>query len=113
MSSLSDILTTAKNIVTAVNGAAQNYLNVQGAQSLAGITSATVVKASSGRVAVVSVVVAGSAAGAIYDANFASATTNKLWTIPTTIGLTTINLPTNYGIVVAPGTGQTIAISYS
>ena len=112
MSSLTDILTAAKNIVTAVNGAAQNYLNVQGAQSLANITTATVVKASAGRVAVVSVITAG-VAGAIYDANSTAVTTNKLWTIPATVGLTTINLPTNFGIVVAPGAGQVVVISYS
>ena len=89
MSSLSDILTAAKNIVTAINNAAQSYTNVQGAQSLAGITSATVVKAAAGRVVVVSVVVAGSGAGAIYDANGASvrAMLERLGVTPIDLGI--------------------------
>ena len=112
MSSLTDILTAAKNIVTAINGAAQNYINVQGAQSLANITAPTLVKASAGRVVVVSVSVAG-AVGAIYDANSATATTNKLYVIPAATGVVILNIPTNFGIVVAPGAGQVVAISYS
>jgi len=109
----SDILTTLKNIVTALNDASQAYLNVNGQQNLASITAATVVKSTPGRVATVSVIVAGSAVGKVYDATSASATTNPIFVIPTTVGLTVVNIPTLYGIVVAPGTGQTLAVSYS
>jgi hypothetical protein len=59
------------------------------------------------------VVVAGSGTGAIYDAASATATSDKLLTIPTTIGVGEANIPVNNGIVVAPGTGQTVAIVYS
>jgi hypothetical protein len=113
MSSLSDILTTAKNIVTAISQLGQTYLSVEGSQITTNITSATLVLSGQGRIARVSVIVAGSGAGSIYDASSASATTDKLWTIPTTVGITEINLPVNNGIVVAPGSGQTVAISYS
>lgn len=113
MASLSDLLTAAKNIVTSVNQLGQTYLQVQGSQSLSGITAATLVKSGQGRVARVSVVVAGSAAGAIYDTNVPSATTGQIWVIPNTVGVTEINLPVNNGIVVAPGTGQTVVVSYS
>ena len=109
----SDILTTLKNIVTALNNASQSYLNVNGQQNLASITAATVVKSTPGRVATVSVIVAGSAAGKVYDATTASATTNPIFVIPTTVGVTIVNIPTLYGIVVAPGTGQTVTVSYS
>lgn len=113
MSSLSDILTAAKNIVTALNQLGQTYLSVEGAKLYSDITQATVVMSGQGRIARVSVVVAGSAAGAIYDASATGTTANRLWTIPNTVGVTEINLPVNNGIVVAPGTGQTVAISYS
>lgn len=113
MSSMSDILTAAKNVVTAISQLGQTYLSVEGSRLYSDITAATVVLSGQGRIARVSVVVAGSATGSIYDANDATATSNKLWTIPTTAGITEINLPVNNGIVVAPGTGQTIAISYS
>lgn len=113
MASLTDIMTTAKNMVTALNQIGQTIIAVSGAQVYTNIKTATVVKDGQGWVARVSIVDAGSAAGAIYDANVASATTDKIFTLPTTAGITEINLPVNNGIVVAPGTGQTIVISYS
>lgn len=113
MSSVSDILTSTKNIVTALNQLGQTYLSVVGSKFYSDITSSTVVLNGQGRIARMSVVVAGSAEGSIYDANASGATTNKIASIPTTVGITEINLPVNNGIVVSPGTGQTVAISYS
>lgn len=43
MSSLSDILTTAKNIVTAISQLGQTYLSVEGSQITTDITSVTLV----------------------------------------------------------------------
>ena len=113
MASLDDMLTTAKNVVTAINGLAQTYLAVNGSRISSDLTAATLLKTGSGRVAVVSVIVAGSAAGKIYDANSASLTSGPIYEIPTTVGVTFVNLPVVNGIVVAPGTGQTVSVSYS
>ena len=113
MASLSDILTTTKNIVTALNQLGQTYLEVEGTSSYTNITTATLVKTGQGRIARVIVVVAGSGTGSVYDASSATATNDKLLTIPTTIGIVEVNIPVNNGIVVAPGTGQTVAIVYS
>jgi hypothetical protein len=113
MASISDILTATKNIVTAINQLGQTYLQVVGSNMDTEITSATLVKQGQGRLARISVTVAGSAAGAVYDAPSASATTNMICVIPNTLGVTEINMPVNNGIVVAPGTGQTVSISYS
>jgi hypothetical protein len=113
MASLSDILTTTKNIVTALNQLGQTYLDVEGTTSYTNITAATLVKSGQGRVARLVVVVAGSGTGSVYDASSATATNDKLLTIPTTIGIVEVNIPVNNGIVVAPGTGQTVAIVYS
>lgn len=113
MTSISDILTAAKNLVTAVNGLGQTHLSVVGSKISSSITAATLIQSGQGRVARVSVVVAGSAAGSIYDASSSAATTDKIASIPNTLGVIEINLPVNNGIVVAPGTGQTVAISYS
>lgn len=112
-SSLSDILTVARNIVQAINSAAQNYLNVQGALNMSGITATKLVKASAGRVCVISVIVAGSAVGAIYDSNVATSLVNQIYVIPMAIGVYVVNLPVGLGIVVVPGTGHTLTISYS
>jgi hypothetical protein len=111
--SLSDILTVAKNIVQAINTLAQGYLNVQGAQNFAGITVPTVIKTSSGRVAVISVVVAGSAPGMVYDAATLGVTTKPLCVIPNTAGPFVVNLPTSFGLLVVPGSGQTVSGSFS
>lgn len=111
--SLSDLLTAAKNIVTAINALAQNYLNVQGILNAAGLTTDTVVKQTAGRLCVVSVIVAGSATGTIYDGSTTSATTKPLYVIPMTVGVTIVNIPTSFGLFVSPGSGQTVTVSYS
>jgi hypothetical protein len=111
--SLSDILTAVKNIAANISTAASNYINVQGGQVRTGITTATVLNPTPGRVCTVSVVVAGSAVGAVYDANSTTNLGGKIWSIPDTVGLYVVNMPTNVGVTVVPGTGQTLAVSYS
>lgn len=111
--STSDVLTAIKNIVTALATEAANFLNVNGQLSAAGLTTATVVKATGGRIASVSVIVAGSATGKIYDATSTSATTKPLYVIPQTVGVFVVNMPASFGITVAPGSGQTVSVSYS
>lgn len=113
--STSDVLTAIKNIVTALATAAQNYLNVQGATNTAKIIAPTVVKSSAGRIASVSVIVAGSATGLIYDATLTTDTSKPLYVIPTSVGTEpyVVNLPANFGITVQPGSGQTVTVSWS
>lgn len=111
--SLSDLLTTAQNIVKAINALAQNYLNVQGVLNFAGLTAPTVVKATGGRVARISVIVAGSATGLVYDGATLTATSKPLWVIPTTVDVFEVNIPTSFGLLVIPGSGQSVSGSYS
>jgi hypothetical protein len=83
------------------------------------ITSATVVKATAGAVVTATVVVAGSTPGTINDVatTGGAAAANQIASLPNTVG--TISLsnstapwPCSTGIVVVPGTGQTVAIEY-
>ena len=111
--SLSDLLTAAKNVATAINQAAQNYLNVQGAQNRSALAAATVIKTSAGRLCTVIVTTAGSATGAIYDAISVTATSPIIYVIPNTVGVYVVNCPTSFGLVVAPGTGQVVTVSWS
>ncbi len=113
MSSLSDILTAAKNIVTAINGVGQTYLKVQGALRSPTMTTTTLVSTGQGRLASVSVVVAGSADAVIYDSNAASSLTNALAVVDNVLGVSLVNIPYNNGLVVVPGTGMTLVVSYS
>lgn len=113
MASLSDILTTAKNIATAINGVAQTYVAVQGAKISQNITTSLVVSAAPGRLATVSVTTAGTTTGTIYDAAATGITTRPIYTIPNTVGVVFVNLPLAYGAVIVPGTGQAVTVSYS
>ena len=113
MASLSDLLTTAKNIASAINGVAQSYVAVQGAKIFQNITATTVVSNTAGRLAVVTVTTAGSSVGTIYDAAATGITTRPIYTIPNTVGVVFVNLPVAYGVVVIPGTGQAVTVSYS
>jgi hypothetical protein len=113
--SLSDILTSVKNIVTALATEAANYLNVNGQVCTSGLIAPTIVKASAGRIASVSVIVAGAATGLIYDATSLTDTTKPLYVIPMAVGTApyVVNLPASFGIVVVPGSGQTVTVSWS
>lgn len=114
MANLDDILTTQKNGVVAVNQVAENAFGVQGRKNALEISAATVIHTGEAWVARLSVIVAG-AAGAVYDANtVASATTGKrLCIIPATVGIHEIFMPVTRGIVVTPGAGQIVTISYT
>jgi hypothetical protein len=111
----SDILTAIKNIVTALNNAAQTYLDINGLTVLTHITAPTVLKTSAGRVVNVSVTTAGSATGFIYDSKQLGITTNPLYVIPDTVATEPyqVNMPAKNGILVVPGTGQAVSVSYS
>ena len=79
------------------------------------ITAATVVKAAPGYVATVIVQVAGSGTGTVNDCltTGAAAIGNQVFVIPETVGSYQINWPFATGLVVVPGTGQTVAVSYA
>ena len=92
-----------------------DFLGVsQGQNQALNITAATVVKPVKGRIQRVQVLVAGSAAGAVYDSASTSGNTaaNQVGAIPNVVGSYLIDMPCVSGICVAPGTGQTLAASY-
>ena len=114
MASLSDILTTAKNLVTSVNQLGRTYLSINGTTRSATLTTTTLVSKGQGRLASISVVVAGSTACVVYDSNAAASPTSPLASVTSNaIGVAVINMPYNNGLVVVPGTGMTVVISYS
>ena len=122
MASLDDILTTQKNgVVTLgdlVNELAifrQLYGQFIGTTAVLGVSVPLLVTSGSGRLVNVYVITAGSTSGTIHDASsVAGATTgNTLFSIPTTTGITQVNSPYSAGLVIQPGTGQVINITYS
>ncbi|CAB5220031.1 hypothetical protein UFOVP231_39 [uncultured Caudovirales phage] len=113
--SLDDILTTQKNGVVAINNLSKSTLRSIGTQTSATLTGPTTIIASTGYLVSFSVVVAGSAAGTIY--NTTDATTvlpaNALCVIPNTVGITKVGQVFGAGLVVVPGTGQSVNVTYS
>jgi len=114
--SLSDLLTAVKNLVVALNAATQAFNNVNGISTKEAITVPTVVKATPGRIASVSIIVAGSSTGMIYDS--ASLTqSSPLWVIPMAAKADgepyVVNMPTDSGLLVVPGVGQTITVAWA
>lgn len=98
-------LDTQGSLRTAAGGTLNSY----------DITAATVIKASPGRIVKVIVQVAGSGTGTVNDCitTAAAAITNQISTIPETVGPIALDWPCTTGIVVVPGTGQTLSVSYS
>jgi len=82
---------------------------------LTNITAPTVVKLAGGRVAKVSVIVAGSAPGAVHNCatTGAAAASNQVAVVADVAGVYDVNMPCPAGIVVVPGTGQTLAVSFA
>jgi hypothetical protein len=111
--SLTDILTAIKNLVLAVNTASTAYLNVNGQRNAAGLTANTVISTQAGRVATVSVLVAGTSVGVLFDGTTLTATTKPLGVIPNTVGVFSVNMPFSFGLVYVAGAGQQVTIGYS
>ena len=79
------------------------------------MTTKTLVKATAGRIAKVNVLVAGGTnTGAVYDRASTTGTgaTNLVAVIPDAVGSYIIDFPCANGIVVDPGTGNTVSVSY-
>lgn len=85
-----------------------------GSSSALNLTAATLVKAGAGRLIRISVTVAGTAAGSANDAatTAGAAATNQLASIPNAVGVIYLDFPVTNGIVVTPGTGQSLSVSY-
>src|SRR5579872_7013226 len=95
--SLTDLLTAVKNLVVAVNGLTQAYNNVNGVSTAEGYTTPVVIKASPGRICSVSVLVAGTTPGMIYD-SASPIQTMPLFEIPNQKGVFFVNFPADSGI---------------
>lgn len=110
--SSADFFTVFQQISQGLYLWANSYLNVNGQANLAGFTTPMQVKNQPGRLATVVVLTAGSSPGMAYDsAN--GRTVNPLYQIPNTVGFYPVNLPTNYGLYVVPGSGQQLTVSFS
>jgi len=113
--SLDDILTAQKNGVVAINNLSQGTLRGLGTQTSATLTAATAIYVGKGYLVNFAVVVAGSAAGTISNTGAVStvAAANALCAIPNAIGDGELGQVFSAGLVVTPGTGQSVNVTYS
>jgi hypothetical protein len=112
---MNDLLTVAKNIVTAINDQSRQTLLIAGSQVAEALAGPALIASGSGRLCVVSVINAGSTPGYFYDRADALTFPNSqlLYTIPATVGVYRVDLPFNLGLAVNPGTGCIVTTSYS
>lgn len=129
MATLDDILTTQKNGVVGINNLNQNVTTLnsnlaslisslsytRGQYTSAALTSQTLVTAGAGYLVSFTVNVAGSAAGTVNNSatTGAASASNVIAPTPTTIGTYHVGSKFSSGLVVSPGTGQTIVVTYS
>jgi len=113
--SLSDLLTTQKNGVIALNNLSQSTLRGLGTQTSATVTVPTLIVTGAGYLVNFSVLVAGSGAGTINNASSTTtaAAANALCAIPATVGIVKTGQLFTSGLVIVPGTGQSINVTYS
>jgi hypothetical protein len=121
MASLDDILSAQKNGVVALNSIANydglrtGYFGNNNTKEIAAATT-KVVKTSSGWLATISVIVAGSSTSYIYDTNNASLLTgNRIYAIPSSlgIGIYQIQIPFATGLTIVTGTGSIVSLTYT
>lgn len=121
MANLDDIVTVLKNgvvamndLTAALNAFRQSYSSFVGSKTYLGITDDSLVYTGAGRLVNV-MVTAGTAGGTIHDAaTVAEATaSNVIFNLPTSTGLTQVNVPFFNGLVVNPGTSVTVSLTYS
>jgi hypothetical protein len=120
VANLDDIVTVLKNgvvamndLTAALNSFRQIYTQSIGDNTYLGASDSNLVYTGAGRL--VNVIVTGTAGGTIHDAaTVATATTsNVIYNIPTTASLYQVNVPFFNGLVVKPGAGVTVSMTYS
>lgn len=115
MANLDDILTATKNAVVALNTINTSINFYGGRATSATVSSSTLVVNGSGVLVSVSVIVAGSASGTVNNAlsTSAAASANALIATPTTLGVYKSGQIFTQGLVIVPGAGQSINVTYS
>ena len=117
MATLDDVVTTQKNGVIAINAISRLNAYLSGQITSSVITSQSLVIAGSGRLVSYSIVVKGTTAATMYNASSVSAIADSNVLLVTTdtqeVGVYQAGLNFSSGLVVEPGDGQSINVTYS
>jgi len=121
MANIDDLVTVQKNGVVAINDltAALNafravYNSFVGQLTVLGVSDSSLISTTAGRLVNV-IVSAGTNGGTIHDAaTVAGATTsNVIFVIPASAGISQVNVPFFDGLVIKPGASVTVSATYS
>lgn len=121
MANLDDLITTTKNGVVAINALTQAleqfrviYASFVGTNSYLGITENSLLYSGPGRLVNI-IVSVGAAGGTVHDAVSVSAAnaSNVIFPIPSTAGITAVNVPFFNGLVIKPAATSTVSATYS
>ena len=116
MASLDDILTTQKNGVIAIGEYTNTLSRLAGTNNTKEIAAATTyqIKVGKGWFANISVIVAGTTTGTVYDSSNTNLLTGlRIYIIPNTVGVVQIQVPFADGLVITTGTGQVASVTYT
>jgi hypothetical protein len=116
MASPDDFLTTQKNGVQAINGYTNSLNTHAGTNNVLEVPAAStqLIKSTSGWLATVSVIVAGSTQGYFYDSsNVNQLTGTRIYAIPNTVGIYQIQFPFANGLIIVTGTGSIVSVGYT
>ena len=114
MANIDDLLTTTKNAVVAINNLSQTYKYFHGQKTAPIVTASTLVAAGSGYIVNFVVTVAGAAGTINNSATTAGAgASNVLFVTPATVGVYAVGARFTNGLVVIPGAGQSVTVTYS
>jgi hypothetical protein len=102
--------------MTVMGANIEKVIPVTGEVAAFNITSgAKLIKVGPGRVGTLTTIVAGTTVGTVNDAatTGAAAVANQIAAVPNTLGASvSLNFPFDKGLVIVPGTGQVLAVSY-
>ncbi len=89
-------------------------INIAGPNTALNISAATVVKSGVGVICRVNVTTAGTTAGSVYDFNATTGegAANLVASIPDVVGNYEVYFKCSTGILIVPGTGQVVSVSY-
>lgn len=115
MATLDDILTTQKNGVIGLNNLNQTYAYLGGKVTSSTVTSQTIIVTGSGRLVNISVIAAGTTLGQVNNAQTIPllSASNAIVAIPNTVGVYQCGCAFTNGLIVTPGTGQSVNVTYS
>lgn len=102
-------------LVAATQNLARAYVNGAGKLTSAPITSSTLVFAGAGTLVSITSLVAGTTTGYVYDSATTGGASSSNYISPAgnMLGVLPCGHNFNNGLVVIPGTGQTLAVTYS